>query len=389
MRVDWKKAALITADLILAGYLAVALTVFNKPDESKTLCTKVTIDVADSSTSGFIDAREVKRRIAAHHLNPMGQPLTKVSARDIEDMLRRSPFINTAECYKTIGGEVHITVTQRMPVIRIKADDGSDYYVDNQDSIMPNSSFTSDLIIATGRFGKRFATEYIAPLGRTLMANALWRNLIEQIHVTEAYGIEIVPRVGDHIVYLGTLPEYKDDDTRNKAIEAFVKRKMTRLVKFYRYGLSHAGWNRYDYIDLEFDNQIICRRDKEGRAEAPEPQPTETDEVAPPPTPAEKPSETPKAEDKAPKPKAEDKAPKPKAETPKPKDKTTKPKTEAPKSKADKPKETKKEKKETDTKKKKETSPKEKTTDSKKKTTDSKKKNADKTKDKTKNKTKS
>lgn len=295
MRVDWKKTALITADVILAGYLTVALTAFGKPDESKSLCTKVTIDVADSSTSGFIDAREVKRRLAAHHLNPMGQPIASVGARDIEEMLRRSPFINTAECYKTIGGEVHITVTQRMPVIRIKADDGSDYYIDDKNCIMPNSSFTSDLIIATGRFGKKFATQYIAPMARTLMSDDLWRNLIEQIHVTEEYGIEIVPRIGDHIVYLGTLPEEKDNNKRDQIIEAFVKRKMTRLIKFYRYGLSHAGWNRYDYIDLEFDNQIICRRDKETMAAIPTTEQAESDEVAPPPTTAEKPA-TPTAE---------------------------------------------------------------------------------------------
>ncbi len=354
MRVDWKKAALITADVILAGYLAVALTVFNKPDESKTLCTKLTIDVADSSTSGFIDAREVKRRLTAHHLNPMGKPVASVAARDIEDMLRRSPFINTAECHKTIGGEVCITVTQRMPVIRIKADNGSDYYIDDKNCIMPNSSYTSDLIIATGRFGQTYATQYIAPMARTLMADDLWRNLVEQIHVTDGYGIEIVPRVGDHIVYLGNIPECKNSKLRDQAVEAFVKRKMTRLVKFYRYGLSHAGWNRYDYIDLEFDNQIICRRDKENEPDAPAPQPAETDEVAPPPTPAE---------------------------TPKPKEETPKPKADKPKEKADKPKENKK--KETDTKKKethpkKETNPKKKETTSKKKTTtDSNRKTAD------------
>ncbi len=382
MRVDWKKTALITADVILAGYLAVALTAFNKPDESKALCTKVTIDVADSSTSGFIDAREVKHRLTAHRLDPMGQPIASVSARDIEDMLRKSPFINTAECYKTIGGEVHITVTQRMPVIRIKADNGSDYYVDDKNCIMPNSSYTSDLIIATGRFGQNFATQYIAPMGRTLMANELWRNLIEQIHVTDEHGIEIVPRIGDHIVYLGTLPECKDDSLRNKIIEAFVGRKMTRLVKFYRYGLSHAGWNRYDYIDLEFDNQIICRRDKETNITAPAPQPAETDEVAPPPTPTEKPTEAPKP--KAETPKAKTETPKAKTETPKAKAETPKPKTDKEKKTktADKPKESKK--KETDTKKK-ETNPKKKETSSKKKTTtDSSKKTADSPKAKTK-----
>ena len=39
-----------------------------------------------------------------------------------------------------------------------------------------------------------------------------------------------------------------------------VNSKMTRLEKFYRYGLSQAGWNKYKYINLEFDNQIVCKK---------------------------------------------------------------------------------------------------------------------------------
>jgi cell division protein FtsQ len=35
---------------------------------------------------------------------------------------------------------------------------------------------------------------------------------------------------------------------------------MDRLEKFYKYGLSQAGWNKYYYINLEFDNQIICKK---------------------------------------------------------------------------------------------------------------------------------
>ena len=37
-------------------------------------------------------------------------------------------------------------------------------------------------------------------------------------------------------------------------------KKLDTLEKFYHYGLSQAGWNKYKYINLEFDNQIICKR---------------------------------------------------------------------------------------------------------------------------------
>ena len=92
------------------------------------------------------------------------------------------------------------------------------------------------------------------------MENDLWENQIEQINVMPDLGIELVPRVGNHIVYIGQLPFYKYKQQRNKLVYDFVIKKMDRLEKFYKYGLSQAGWNKYSYINLEFDNQIICKK---------------------------------------------------------------------------------------------------------------------------------
>ena len=74
--------------------------------------------------------------------------------------------------------------------------------------------------------------------------------------------VELVPRVGNHVVYIGQLPESKYKNGRKNLIENFVRKKMERLLNFYKYGLSQAGWNKYNYINLEFDNQIICKKNK-------------------------------------------------------------------------------------------------------------------------------
>ena len=47
---------------------------------------------------------------------------------------------------------------------------------------------------------------------------------------------------------------------RKEEVSAYVEKKMKRLEFFYKYGLSQAGWNKYSYINLEFDNQIICKK---------------------------------------------------------------------------------------------------------------------------------
>ena len=260
MHINWKKNITIALDFLLAVYLVAAFTSFNKPDETSKVCTKASIDIQDETTNGFINAKEIKARLEKTHLYPLGIPMRFVNARKIEETLKQSPFVKTAECYKTQDGHVCINLTQRMPTVRIKSINGDDYYLDDNNSIMPNSHYTSDLIIATGYISKWYARKYVSHLSNALMADDLWKNQIEQINVTRELGIELVPRVGDHIVYLGQLPESKYDSERKQQIDAFVAKKMGRLEKFYKYGLSQAGWNKYGSINLEFDNQIICKR---------------------------------------------------------------------------------------------------------------------------------
>ena len=151
MKLSPSKIFFILSDVLIAVYLAFAFCSFDKKGGNHTLCNKVNIDIADNATSGFIDAKIIKDRLQKGGAYPMGKEICKVDARRIEEMLKASPFVQTADCYKTEGGHVYISVTQRMPVIRIKADNGDDYYVDDNDRVMPTTHYVSDLIIATRR----------------------------------------------------------------------------------------------------------------------------------------------------------------------------------------------------------------------------------------------
>lgn len=250
-------------DIALGVYLFMAFTAFNKFDDKGRRCTKVNIQITDSKTDGFIGSDEIKARLKKQGLFPLGKPITQIRTRQIEESLMASPFVKTAECYITQDGQVNIAYSQLMPIVRVKANNGTDYYIDDKCSIMPNSHYTSDLIIATGNINQRYARNYIAYLVQTLMASDFWKNQIVQINVLSDLGIELVPRVGNHIIYIGQLPEAKTPRERQKQIADFTRHKMDRLKKFYKYGLSQAGWNRYSYINLEFDNQIICKKSKQ------------------------------------------------------------------------------------------------------------------------------
>lgn len=260
MRPKLKKTILVALNLAVGIYLLMAMTSFNHPKETYPVCTKVAINIEDESTNGFLSVKEVKNILEKKRLYPYKKLMAQVNPRDIEDVLKVSPFVDNAECYKTKDGSVCISLTQRLPIIRVKNSRGEDYYLDDHGGIMPNSKYTSDLIIATGNISRWYAKNCLVHLAAELMADKFWRSQIVQVNILGDGGVELVPRVGDHIVCIGSLPDAKSKSQRREMIAAFVQKKMQRLAKFYRYGLSQAGWNKYSYIDIEFDNQIICKK---------------------------------------------------------------------------------------------------------------------------------
>ena len=86
----------------------------------------------------------------------------------------------------------------------------------------------------------------LLPIGRLLKYDKFWDNQIEQINVDSAGNVELFPRIGDHVVYIGQ--------------PVRVTQKLKRLKAFYAQVLNQVGWNKYSRIDIEYDNQIICKK---------------------------------------------------------------------------------------------------------------------------------
>lgn len=248
MSVNWKKTLFVVCDIIIATYLLLAVTAFNRPDAKTTICTEVKIDVEQTAVEGFMTAEEIKRTLTQNKCYPLSLFMTDINVRTIEECLKNSPFIDQAECYKTQGGHVCIYVKQRIPVARVMADNGENYYVDTHGSLMPETRFVTDQVIATGNITRRYAQTTLTRVANDILRDKFWKNQVVQMNILADGSVELVPRVGDHVIYLG--PPIN------------INKKLDRLRKFYLYGLNKAGWNKYNYINVEFDNQIICKKSK-------------------------------------------------------------------------------------------------------------------------------
>lgn len=97
-----EETIIIALDLVLGTYLVFAFTRFNKPDETKLVCTKVNINIQDEMTNGFLNAKEIKKRLEARKLYPLGEPLKEVNARMIEELEDQS-FRQDGRMFKDSG----------------------------------------------------------------------------------------------------------------------------------------------------------------------------------------------------------------------------------------------------------------------------------------------
>lgn len=241
-----KRIFLSIVMLGLIAYLCMAITAFNRPSANQT-CKDVVLVIKDTAYAGFITPGELKNVLQQKGIYPIGKKMERISTKTLEHVLSQHPLIDEAECYKTPSGKVCVEVTQRIPLLRIMSSKGDNYYIDNRGTVLPPSAkCVAHRVIVTGNIEKSFAMNDLYKFGVFLQNNKFWNAQIEQINVLPDQNVELVPRVGNHIIYLGKLDKFED--------------KLARLKTFYQKGLNQVGWNKYSRINLEFSNQIICTK---------------------------------------------------------------------------------------------------------------------------------
>lgn len=227
-------------------YLLLAVFALNKKPDSL-LCSDIELVIKDKAYEEFISKKEIESILKKKNLEIKGKELSTITTQKVEEAVKSHPLVANAECYKTPSGKIFIEVEQRIPLLRIMNQGGGGYYIDSEGEPMPvNQNSLTYLIVVTGNTTKEFAKNKLLDLGLFLKNDSFWDAQIEQINVRRDKTIELVPRVGNHIVYLGSIDDFEN--------------KLGRLKKFYSEGLDKVGWNKYSRINLEFSNQIICTK---------------------------------------------------------------------------------------------------------------------------------
>lgn len=234
--------------LLLVGlviYLVFAFVNFTRHGD-KTICHRVNYTIADSLHAGFITADEADRLLRKSACYPVGRRMEDIRVQDIEDLLRRNAYIDSVSCYKSPNGTVNVLIEQRIPLLRVMADTGEQYYLDSQGNIMSSQGYVADLVVVTGHVTPQYARKRLVNMGRYLRDNPFWDNQIEQIDVRPNGHLTLVPRVGGHTIQFGTTDS--------------IVQKFRNLQTFYQKVLPTVGWNKYSEISVEHVSQIVGRK---------------------------------------------------------------------------------------------------------------------------------
>lgn len=235
----------IVVGLILLCYIAFASFFFyeKQPD---TVCHDLQIIVKDSLDKHFVNEQDLVSILKRAELNPIDKPLNQVNTEQIEGELMKNEMISSVEAYKTPSGLIKLEVKQKIPILRVLGSKGN-FYIDNQGSTMPVSSrYVAHVPVVTGHVEKDFAERELYDFALFLQKNDFWNSQIEQVYVHLNGDAELIPRVGNHRIVLGSFENFEE--------------KLGNLQLFYKQAIPKMGWEKYSVINLKYKNQIVCTK---------------------------------------------------------------------------------------------------------------------------------
>ena len=184
----------------------------------------------------------------------VGAPYESIDLKTLESELEDHPFVQDAEVYRDLRGNLIARIEQCRPVARLSSDRLPDRYITDRGKVLPVSgNYTARVLILRGNAAGGTETD-------DLTSTETGQNILELLHYIDSdpfwkaqiAGME-VDRKGRVILY----PQVGRQRIEFGRPEQFVE-KFGKLQIFYKEILPKAGWNAYARVNVEFNDQIVC-----------------------------------------------------------------------------------------------------------------------------------
>jgi cell division protein FtsQ len=249
--------------LIVPVLYLIIIPVFLASSANSRPCGGIVIEISDSSDYHFVTKKQILSLAYGNSSRIAGKPVKEVSTSAIENRINGLHELKKAEVYISIDGIVHVYLEQRTPVMRVMPGDGGDFFVDEEGVVVRRRNlYNPRLHIVEGNVNissamlngvsvldtsiKHSILKDIYPLMNYINDDNFWSAQIDQIYVDGNDEIDLIPRTGNQVIHLGSTENYEG--------------KLRNLETFYDKVLPVVGWDKYSTINLEFKDQIVCKR---------------------------------------------------------------------------------------------------------------------------------
>lgn len=241
----WKLIVVSTVVALTVISLITGIGVTRQLDNER-VCTELRIIMTDSVERQFVTPAELIRLLRSQELYPVGKRLSNLSTDAIEDAITAHPMVRKAECYPTSQGEIHIVLSQRVPLLKVVAESGN-YYIDTDRRPMPvRESVKTPVLIVSGHVGERMAREEIGDFADWLKRNRYWSRHIRALRVADSKHIYLGQEEGEPVILIGELNGYE--------------RKLRKLRTFMERGMNMLPERpHYKELDIRYKDQVIGR----------------------------------------------------------------------------------------------------------------------------------
>jgi cell division protein FtsQ len=252
--------------LLVAG--AGTLVGFVEAEHYSRPCKKIDIRISYGAADVLITKKDIDSIVVKTAGMLKGKPLGYINTGSIENAIRKQAYVAKVSVYENNEGTIFIEIRQREPLLRIINRKYESFYLDESGALLPvNPNFSARVLVANGLIDDSYMKNpnyrvNILALSDSVFYDSLMTNLykltmyithdkflkaqIAQIYVNETGEFELIPRIGNHVILLGTADDLDD--------------KFKRLYAFYRFGLNKIGWNKYNVINIKYKNQVVCSK---------------------------------------------------------------------------------------------------------------------------------
>ncbi|MDQ3395262.1 MAG: cell division protein FtsQ [Bacteroidota bacterium] len=246
------KRMLLIFVLIVAIFSAIG---FVEKQQSERVCNKIIVQIENQADNYFINEQDIIALVTeAGRNHAVGRNIDLIPLKEIEIRIKLNKYIDEAEVYRDLTGNLIVKARQSHPIARIIQETGPDAYIDKIGKILPVSDrFTARVLLIGGEYTSRLVKKDLTKseegldilnLIHYIIADEFWKAQISEMYIDKKGEITMYPQISKQTIAFG------------KAVD--IEAKFKKLKILYKEILPQKGWDIYETVNLKYHNQIVC-----------------------------------------------------------------------------------------------------------------------------------